>query len=129
MGDIGSCWVDLRGLGSGDIENISKASKEVGIVIELNEIEVTRERSNGGSVLYTKIRSGSVIPITPINVLTKEFKLKINEKSGCQEGRKYENEKGETVSIPLELSVDFWGEGGLSAGTTTLKGQALTLDA
>jgi hypothetical protein len=103
--------------GSGSPVYIEKATKKVGILFNLHEVEV----SCGG--FGFRLRHSIVIPVSPVNTKTSALTLSIKEGRSLQnEYRSYENEKGEKVSAYLQesWSREGWTEADWSAGEPTL---------
>ncbi|HEY2142273.1 MAG TPA: hypothetical protein VGG98_09475 [Solirubrobacteraceae bacterium] len=101
---------------SGELVYISKASKEVGIVLNQSEGKVGGSFASFECGLFESIAprvSGSVIiPVTPINTKTKKFVLTALERvwegredDGEQRVKTYENEAGESVYRELTLHL------------------------
>jgi hypothetical protein len=89
--------------GAAALDYISKATKRVGLVLKLNEVEVSC-----GGVEYALIRGSVVVPVTPINTKTSKVDLVIKTVSGKQEVSSYENEKGEVKTVKLEMAIPAW---------------------
>jgi hypothetical protein len=95
--------------GTGSLVYINKAKGQVGIVLALNEAHLVC-----GS-LSIKVRGSLIIPVTPLNILTRVINWKLAEANGKQEYTTYENETGEIRTAHLELN---FGTGFLQMGLT-----------
>jgi hypothetical protein len=93
--------------GNVSLDYIKKATKQVGIVLKLNEIPIVCGKTT------INIKGGLVIPITPINTKTSTLDLRFNGAAGIQEFTSYENEKGEIKHEAMLTWFGVWRESDL----------------
>jgi hypothetical protein len=113
---------------------ISKSTKQVGIVI--NHSGATAEFAMLDCGEKGAIRSGPIVPVTPINTKTKSLTMHFNVSTGSghyfeQIPTKYENEEGKLVEqtqlLNLRNRTEFWESGMRGEGSMSGFLQAKTL--
>jgi hypothetical protein len=99
----------------GELVYISKASKEVGIVLNQSEGKAggsfaSFECGLFGGPIVPRISGSAIIPLTPVNTKTKTLTLTALEEvgregDGGQRVKTYENEAGESIHRELRLHL------------------------
>jgi hypothetical protein len=106
--------------GSGSLVYLNKATKQVGVVLSVSEVNIECK----GGIIW-KLKGTVISPITPINTETTKYELRYRAKSdGIEEFTSYENEKGGQTNTELKVSL---GSGWASVSLE--EGEALKLTA